>query len=162
MSDARVEVAAAESLLRDGISLPEAWAELLTRAAASALDDAGAREAELSLTLMDDACIAELNERWLGHVGATDVLSFPLHGEGEPPAGDIYIGLEQAARQSAELGIALEEELVRLAVHGTLHVLGHDHPEGEERETSAMWGKQEELVARVLQGGHRTGGEGGA
>lgn len=162
MSDGRVEVAAAESLQRDGISLPEAWAELLTRAAAAALDDAGAHEAELSLTLMDDAGIAELNERWLGHVGPTDVLSFPLHGEGETPAGDVYIGLEQAGRQAAELGVALEEELVRLAVHGTLHVLGHDHPEGEGRETSAMWRTQEELVARVLQGGHHTGGEGGA
>ncbi|HUH13149.1 MAG TPA: rRNA maturation RNase YbeY [Longimicrobiales bacterium] len=161
MSDARVEVAAAESLRRHGMALPEAWAELLSRAAAAVLDHQGVGEAELSLTLMDDVCMAELNERWLGHVGPTDVLSFPLHAAGEPPAGDVYIGLEQAARQADELGVPLDEELVRLAVHGTLHVLGHDHPEGEGRETSAMWRTQESIVSRLLEGGEAAPGEGG-
>ena len=67
--------------------------------------------------------------------------------------GDVYLGVEQAARQAAEEGVPLAEELVRLAVHGTLHVLGHDHPEGEERLHSPMFVLQEEIVSALLREG---------
>lgn len=102
--------------------------------------------AEISVALVADGEIAALNERFLGHAGPTDVLSFHLHPPGEPPVGDVYVGAEQAARQAAELGVPLEQEIVRLAVHGTLHVLGYDHPE-EGREGSPMFRRQEELLA---------------
>jgi probable rRNA maturation factor len=45
----------------------------------------------------------------------------------------------------------VEEELVRLTVHGTLHVLGYDHPEGDHRTRSAMWRRQERYVKRLLR-----------
>ncbi len=61
------------------------------------------------------------------------------------------MGVDQARRQAAELGVPLDEELVRLAVHGTLHVLGHDHPEGPGREESPMFALQEALV-RAIRG----------
>jgi probable rRNA maturation factor len=67
----------------------------------------------------------------------------------------VYVGAEQAARQAAEAGVGVGEELVRLAVHGTLHVLGHEHPEGDGREESPMFALQEALVREIT--GERAG-----
>jgi probable rRNA maturation factor len=108
--------------------------------------------AEISVALVDDVSIAVLNERFLERRGTTDVLAFSL-GDAIDVVGDIYVGFEQASRQAAELGISLAEELMRLAIHGTLHVLGHDHPEDDEREESAMFALQERLVRRAMQAG---------
>ncbi|MCG6989751.1 MAG: rRNA maturation RNase YbeY [Gemmatimonadetes bacterium] len=104
---------------------------------------------EVSLTLLDDDAIADLNRRYLHREGPTDVIAFSL-GDGSSPIGDVYVGAAQAVRQAREYGVTLEEELVRLAVHGTLHVLGYDHPEGEERVRSPMFVRQEELVRALL------------
>ena len=113
----------------------------------------GVEAAEISVALVDDGQIAALNEEWLEHAGPTDVISFPLHVEGEPPLGDVYVGVEQAARQAAGFGASVAEEVLRLAVHGTLHVLGWDHPEGEERAGSEMFLRQEALLRGFLSGG---------
>lgn len=102
--------------------------------------------AEISIALVSDAEIAALNQDYLQHEGPTDVISFALHEEGEPPLGDIYVGVDQAARQAAEFGATPAEEVIRLAVHGTLHVLGWDHPEGDGRTESEMFSRQEELL----------------
>jgi probable rRNA maturation factor len=110
----------------------------------------GPSSAEISVALVDDPSIAVLNERFLGREGPTDVLAFSL-GDAVDVVGDVYVGFEQASRQAAELGISLAEELVRLAIHGTLHVLGHDHPEDDERDASAMFALQEQLVRRAMQ-----------
>lgn len=106
---------------------------------------------EVSLTLLDDVEIRELNRVHLGHDRPTDVLAFAL-GDPADLVGDIYLGVEQAHRQAEDLGIPPGEELVRLAVHGTLHVLGHEHPEGEERYRSPMFERQERLVSELLGG----------
>ena len=106
-------------------------------------------EAEISVTLLDDRSIAELHERYLGTRAPTDVLSFALHDDGEPPLGDIYLGYETAARAAKELGTGPAEELIRLAIHGLLHILGYDHPDVGRYE-SPMFKRQEDLVARVL------------
>lgn len=128
---------------------------LVERAVATTLVDRGVESAEVSITLMDDDSMAQLNSVWLGRAGPTDVIAFPLDDPGQV-VGDVYIGLQQARRQAAELDLPLEEELVRLAVHGALHLLGFDHPEGEERERSEMWREQERLVRQTLEG--REGG----
>lgn len=107
---------------------------------------------ELSLTLLADEEIRELNRRYLGHDRPTDVIAFTLGGP-EDLVGDVYLGVEQARRQAQELGVPPSEELLRLTVHGTLHVLGHDHPEGEERYASAMFEQQERIVRDVLERG---------
>lgn len=136
------------------VSVGDGVAELLTRdveeVVRHVLTAEQVGEGELSLALVSDAQIQQLNEQYLGHSGPTDVISFHLHSPGQPPVGDVYIGTEQAARQAAELGVTLEEEILRLAVHGTLHVLGFDHPEGEGREESPMYRRQEELLAAWL------------
>lgn len=133
-------------------TLPDAPVALLERAVLVTLREEGIEEADISVTLLADGDMLRLNERWLGRGDATDVLAFSLGGEGAT-VGDVYVGHEQAARQAVELGVDPEEELVRLAIHGTLHVLGHDHPEGPEREGSPMFRRQEALVRTVLGGG---------
>jgi probable rRNA maturation factor len=119
---------------------------LVERAVLAVLADRGVASAELSVTLLDDEAMAALNREWKGLDSPTDVLSFPLHEEGGAPIGDIYLGAERAAEQGAAVGESTERELARLAIHGTLHVLGWDHPE-DGRESSEMWVHQERILA---------------
>ena len=121
---------------------------LLDAAVRKALDVDG-RSAELSLTLVDDTEIARLNREYLSDDRPTDVIAFALGSE-EEPLGDVYVGVDQARRQADALGVPLSEELARLAIHGTLHVLGHDHPEGDDRFRSPMYVLQERLLGEVL------------
>ena len=106
----------------------------------------------LSITFVGRAAISRLNRRYLGHVGPTDVISFGLERVGKrgPVVGDIYICAEVARDNARVQGISAGEELLRLVVHGTLHVLGYDHPDGSARTASRMWRKQERILARVL------------
>lgn len=125
---------------------PEAFLE---RAVRYTLQREKCASAEVSLTLLADDGIRELNRTYLGKDRPTDVIAFSL-GEGDEVLGDIYVGADQAGRQAAAEGLPLEEELARLAVHGTLHVLGHDHPEGPDRSSSEMYLLQEEYLSGVL------------
>lgn len=106
----------------------------------------GVASAEISVALVSDAGIASLNQEYLQHAGPTDVISFALHEAGESPLGDVYVGVDQAVRQSSEFGATPADEVLRLAVHGTLHVLGWEHPEGAGRTESEMFARQEELM----------------
>lgn len=110
----------------------------------------GVAAAEISVALVGDGEISLLNADYLEHEGPTDVISFALHEAGEPPLGDVYVGVEQALRQAADFGATPADEVVRLAVHGTLHVLGYDHPAGAERTGSEMFARQEELLRELL------------
>ena len=110
----------------------------------------GLSECEVELTLCGDAEMERLNFDHMGERGPTDVLSFPLHewsvdglrsylsdDDGVSPPGpmmlgDLVIDVDQAVRQAAEGALSPLEELVLLAIHGTLHLLGHDHAELEE------------------------------
>ncbi len=111
----------------------------------------GVPEGEVSVTFLDDPGIQLLNRDYLQHDRPTDVIAFTMSDEEGPVLGDVYVGYEQAARQAADLGIDLGEELLRLVIHGTLHVLGHDHPPGEDREESEMFRLQEEILKAVLE-----------
>jgi probable rRNA maturation factor len=122
---------------------------LIEEAVRKTLAREGRPEVEMSVALLGDDDIRELNRRYLGKDSPTDVLAFAL-GDGGDMVGDIYIGIDQARRQAYEAGVPLREELVRLAIHGALHVLGHDHPDGPEREESPMFSLQERLVRELL------------
>lgn len=132
---------------------PPVGVDRIEAAVRHALREEGVAAAEISIALVGDGQIAALNEEYLSHTGPTDVISFHLHGPGEPPLGDVYVGVQQAARQAAGFGASVSEEVLRLAVHGTLHVLGWDHPEGEERAGSEMFLRQEALLRGFLSGG---------
>ena len=111
------------------------------------------RNALVSIAFVPDAQMARLNRRHLGHRGATDVISFAFATAGNSDAlvGDIYIAPAVARRSALAHGAGIREELLRLVVHGTLHVAGHVHPENEARHASPMWRRQERLV-RILTG----------
>ncbi len=136
-----------------GESLAGASKEWLRSAVSLVLRSAGLTDGEISLTLLDDDSIRELNRTYLGEDVPTDVISFALHEGGEAVLGDVYVGYEQAAIQAVEAGVSVEEELARLSIHGTLHVLGYDHPDTEARFSSEMFVLQERLVQKLLDEG---------
>lgn len=128
-----------------------AVAAVIRRGVMCVLDAEGVADAEISVTLLDDESIRAMNREYLGKDRPTDVIAFSLGDAGET-LGDVYLGADQARRQADELSVDHREELVRLAIHGTLHVLGHDHPEGDDRDESPMYQLQERLLREVLAG----------
>ncbi|MEW6546098.1 MAG: rRNA maturation RNase YbeY [Bacillota bacterium] len=103
----------------------------------------------VSVALVGDEQIRELNRRFLDRDRPTDVLAFPL-GTGEPGAwGEVVVSVDTARRQAAERNGGLQEELLLLAVHGTLHLLGQDD------DTPAGWQQMmedaREIVAACLR-----------
>lgn len=101
----------------------------------------------IDITLLSAAAMRRANRRATGRRGLTDVIAYALPQPDGRMVGDVYICPTAAARN----GVALNDELVRLAVHGTLHVLGYDHPEGPGRTRSRMWQLQERYVTRLLR-----------
>jgi probable rRNA maturation factor len=120
-------------------------------AAALTLAHERADSAMLSIAFVGKAAITRLNKAYLGRIGATDVLSFSLQSPGNDTIviGDIYICPEVARANARRQGVTLREELLRLVVHGVLHSLGNDHPDGERRTSSPMWRKQESILAGI-------------
>ena len=107
------------------------------------------RKAEVMVTFLGPTRMRALNRKHLGHDRPTDVISFALPTPDGRLVGDIYVCRAVAAAQARTLGVPIREELLRLVVHGTLHVLGYDHPAGEGRTRSAMWQRQERYVRRL-------------
>ncbi len=107
------------------------------------------RDAAVSVTFLDQAAMTVMNRDYKGHGRPTDVISFSLPQPDGTLTGDIYICPEEARREAAERSEPVEREILRLVVHGTLHVLGHDHPEDEGREESLMWQLQERYLAEL-------------
>lgn len=105
---------------------------------------------EISLSCVSSDRIRQLSREYLGVDEPTDVLAFDL---GDPGGllGDIYISPEVARRRAEEWSVDPAEEILRLAIHGVLHLLGHDHPSDEARFDSEMFRLQETLLRR-LQG----------
>lgn len=138
------------SVQADGVRSPVSRARL-AEAGALVLRAEKAHAALLSITLLGARAMASLNRRHLGHAGPTDVISFGFRDPLGAVIGDLYLCPEVAARNAKAHGVGVREEMLRLVVHGTLHVLGHDHPVGEARTRSPMWARQERLLARVLR-----------
>lgn len=111
----------------------------------------GAGAGLLSITLLSKPRMAAFNRKHLGHAGATDVISFGFRDPAGAVIGDIYLCPAVAAENARRFGVGVREELLRLVVHGTLHVLGYDHPTGDRRTESPMWKRQERLLARVMR-----------
>ena len=127
----------------------EAPGELIERAVRCALSAEARGVGEISVTLLSDNAITVLNRDYLSKDRPTDVIAFSL-GERDQIMGDVYIGFDQAVRQARDEGVSLDEELARLAIHGTLHLLGHDHPDGPERTNGPMFALQERLLRELL------------
>lgn len=119
---------------------------LLQRAALVVLEGEGIPAARIGVVLCDDTFIHALNVRYLGHDWATDVLSFPLGAD--PIEGEVYVSVDTARRQAEEVGVSLRNELVRLVVHGVLHLVGYDDRTARDHER--MHALQEEYVEHIF------------
>ena len=112
--------------------------------------------ADLTITFVDPQTIADLHERWMGLIGPTDVMSFPMDelapGTDDQPAtgvlGDIVLCPPVAARQGADAGHSTLDELCLLTTHGILHCLGFDHATAEEE--AEMFGIQRTILEEFL------------
>ena len=125
---------------------------LLQRAARLTLDlESAPVDADITIVLTDDAQLHELNKEFLGVDAPTDVLSFPASESdpetGTPYLGDILISIPRAIEQAQASGHSVEAEVQLLVVHGTLHLMGHDHAEAEEK--ARMWAAQAEVMSRL-------------
>ena len=110
------------------------------------LSDALPAEAELSVYLVRDERMRELNETWREQDRPTDVLSFSQEGDGpggETLLGDVVINLDAAQRQATEHDLEPAEEIRFLLIHGVLHLLGFDHHTDDER--SSMEAEEQRL-----------------
>lgn len=89
------------------------------------------KKANINLILSDDISVKELNKKYLKHNYETDVLAFRL--EEDYLEGEIYISIDTAERQADEYKVSLTNELTRLAIHGTLHLLGYNDSTNDEK-----------------------------
>lgn len=136
----------------NGIDELEQYAEAARKGVLTALEFEDA-EGEIGIELANDELIHEVNREFRHVDRPTDVLSFPCC-EGEQLAsipdghlGDIMISVETAARQAEELDHSVEREILFLAVHGTLHILGYDHLEPEDE--LIMLKKQKDIIKLI-------------
>ncbi len=142
---------------QDKLSPPEDIEELIEKCTAAALAEEDIEDdAEISVTLVDNARIREMNAEFREIDRETDVLSFPLGDEDgfevDPDTdaillGDIVISLEKAKAQAEEYGHGFRREVAFLITHSLFHLLGYDHmTEDEEKE---MFAKQEKVLRQL-------------
>jgi probable rRNA maturation factor len=107
---------------------------------------------EVGITLVDNETIRELNKNWRNKDKPTDVLSFPI--DEKPPKyryrilGDVVISLPYAKEQAEKIGFSYKEEILRLLIHGILHLLGYDH-EKDEEEAKIMFDLQDKIFENL-------------
>jgi probable rRNA maturation factor len=129
---------------------PEALARRSVEAAFSVLTDAPTGDVEISVAFADDAAVQTLNRDWRGKDQPTNVLSFPApptRAPGPRPLGDIALAYETVARESLDEMKSLADHAAHLLVHGTLHLLGHDHE--TDSDAAAMEALEVEALARI-------------
>lgn len=108
---------------------------------------------EISITLTDNKTIKQLNNQWRNKDKPTDVLSFPMEeciGYRYRLLGDVVISLPFAKRQAQEIGLTYKEEILRLLIHGILHLIGYDHEKSEEDER-IMFEIQEKIFEKIKE-----------
>ncbi|MGI6130035.1 MAG: rRNA maturation RNase YbeY [bacterium] len=134
--------------------VPE-WIDLLAKVGEEILHQEGAAASEVSVVLVDNNRIWELNKKWRGINSPTDVLSFalrdtedsmqPMTDDQPELLGDVIISVPLARLQAIEYGHSIERELAFLLSHGILHLLGYDHQTLQSEEL--MRTKQEKVLA---------------
>nr|WP_244269690.1 rRNA maturation RNase YbeY [Caldanaerovirga acetigignens] len=142
--------------MQDKIKVDQELQELIKKAVELTLDlEKADPKAEVSVALVDNAYIRQLNKIYRGKDEPTDVLSFSLGDESfiggyeeiEHLLGDIVVSLEKAEEQANIYGHSFKREVVYLLVHGTLHLLGYDHENDEQRKVMR---EKEERILRAL------------
>ncbi|RCW45388.1 MULTISPECIES: rRNA maturation RNase YbeY [unclassified Halanaerobium] len=129
---------------QDKIKLPSEIENLLQKVVKCAAELEGYNGGEVSIALVDNEQIKELNIKYRDKHEATDVLSFPI---GDEILGDIVISAERALQQAKDYGHSFAREIAYLTVHGVLHLFGYNHY-GEE-EKKMMRQKEERVLAQL-------------
>ena len=137
-----------QSPLRGGQRLPRARVAHTMTACARALKLK--RPAQVSIAFVSPRRMRALNRAWRGKDAVTDVLSFSLD-EGTIK-GEIVLCYEQAARQAAQIGHSVRDELLLLIVHGVLHLWGYDHE--RQADTKKMFTLQERVLRSLKSNPH--------
>lgn len=114
---------------QSALSIDEDRLRLIAREIAA---DAGYTEGALSIAIVDDSTIHELNVRHLDHDYPTDVLSFALVDEPPHLEGEVVVSADTAITNAADYGWAAEDELLLYVIHGMLHLVGHRDKADEE------------------------------
>lgn len=127
----------------DAWTVVDDLADRVHQAAALALEDAGV----VTVSLTNDETVADLNQRFRGKTGPTNVLSFPAPDTARPFLGDVILAYGVCAREAAEQGKSLADHLSHLVIHGVLHLKGHDHVDDAEAE--AMEALERTLLAKL-------------
>ena len=122
-------------------------ADLLRRAVQIVLDGESVDRAEISVAIVDDATIHDLNLKYLQHDHATDVLSFLLSSIGELLEGEIVVSADTAACEALRYGWSAEDELLLYLIHGALHLVGHD--DASDAERAVMRAKERQYLAKL-------------
>jgi len=126
-------------------------ATTIRRVAQSILVQAGHPTAQLSLSLVGKTRMRSLNRKYRGRDYPTDVLAFPMESMGEQTEiflGDVVICLPVAIGQASRFGNSADQEILRLLIHGTLHLLGYDH-EQSPRDATRMQRKERTIVKKL-------------
>lgn len=139
--------------IQDKVEIPEDFFTLLEEIGNFLLRLEGrSLMCELSIILVDNSYIQELNLTYRGYDAPTDVLSFNLQDdideEGERVLGDVVVSAEKAQEQAQTFGHTLKEEIAFLCVHGILHLLGYDH---ETDEAEQEMNEKQELVLKKFK-----------
>jgi probable rRNA maturation factor len=132
-------------------------ASRLVLASQSILRDAGVTSAQLSIAIVDDETIHQLNRQFLAHDYPTDVLSFLLERAEDRLEGEVVASAETAHREAEQFGWSAADELLLYVVHGVLHLVGHDDTDALAR--SAMRDQERRYLSEfglVLDANHLT------
>ena len=129
----------------------EAYLARIARAVEHTLAAEGSPELDVSVTLVSDPELHELNRTYLAHDYPTDVVTFPLRepGDPDPLLGEVVISADRAREEADGRGIPFVEELCRYAVHGALHLVGYDDQAPDDH--TAMHARQEELLRELAE-----------
>jgi probable rRNA maturation factor len=126
----------------------------LRKVARKILSVSGCPDAQLSILVVDDLMIQEINRDYLGKDCPTNVISFAMQegdGGGIQPdlLGDVVISAETAARDARDAQASFESEMYFLLLHGILHLLGYDHERGTQAEARHMEAREREIFALI-------------
>ena len=123
----------------------------IQKRAQAILNDLGSPEGELSVLIVDDIQIAQLNQTYLQRSGPTNVIAFPmregLYSDVNPQLiGDVVISMDTCIKEAQEASLSVEQRFYQLLIHGILHLFGYDHIQSAA-EARIMDAKSNELLA---------------
>jgi probable rRNA maturation factor len=120
---------------------------LLEKITAAALEELKIKEAELGIVLIGTKEMATMNQKFLGHAGPADVITFDYSEKPKQLHGEVFVCVSVAEKQAKEFGTSRQSEVARYVVHGILHLIGHDDLQAEARKKMK---REEERLVREL------------